>query len=224
MKKTHSTVKNCHTYLFQSPSGVARTGHVKKILNPKKLVLMSVVILLFVVGCGNSVISEDWKITANTRTCELSFSQENLGSVFQNVQLNVNEGNENARLTDWEVKKEKNKLLISTEKPLATIWGLTITESGIDAECSVPDAFLSGIAPAGEKRIPARVASQDNGIMYTQMGFVSALNINHLFDMKTDIMIEFPEKSRLTRNCSDNSEMNIELPLTDGGEITLLKN
>ena len=224
MKKTHSTVKNRPTHLFQSSSGVARTWQAEKILNPQKMVLIGAVILLFVAGCGKSVIHEDWKVTANTRTSELSFSQENLGSVFQNVQLNVKKGNESVKLTDWEIKKEKNKLLIRTEKPLATIWGFTITESGIDAECSVPNAFLSGVAPAGEKRIPARVASQDNGIMYTQMGFVSALNINHLFDMNTDIMIRFAEKSRLIRNCSDNSEMNIELPLTDGGEITLLKN
>lgn len=224
MKKTHSTLKTRPTDLPQSSSGVPRTWYEKKILYPQKMVLVGVVILLFVAGCGKSVIHENWKVTANTRTCELSFSQENLGSVFQNVQLNVKEGNGSVKLTDWEIKKEKNNLLIRTEKPMATIWGFAITESGIDAECSVPDAFLSGIAPAGEKRIPARVASQDNGIMYTQMGFVSALNINHLFDMKTDIMIEFPKKSRLTRNCSDNSEMNIELPLTDGGEITLLKN
>jgi len=224
MKKTHSTLKTCPTHLPQSSSGVPGTWYAKKFLYPHKMVLIGAVILLFVAGCGKSVIHENWKVTANTRTCELSISQEDLGSVFQNVQLNVKEGNKSVRLTDWDVKKEENKLLIRTEKPLATIWEFAITESGIDAECSVPDAFLSGIAPAGEKRIPARVASQDNGIMYTQMGFVSALNINHLFDMNTDIMIRFAEKSRLTRNCTDNSEMNIELPLTDGGEITLLKN
>lgn len=197
---------------------------VKKILNPQKLGLISSVILLFVAGCGNRVIHESWKITANLRTCELSFSQDDLGSVFHNVQLNVKEGNTSVILTGWEINKEKNKLFIKTNKPLATIWEFTITEFGVDAECSNSDAFLNGIASAGDKRIPARTASQNNGIMYTQMGFISALNIYHLFDINTDIMIQFAENSRLTRNCSDYSEMNIELPLTDGGEITLIKN
>jgi len=93
----------------------------------------------------------------------------------------------------------------------------------IDVVCSGEDGVITGIAPAGEKRIPARIGSQDNGIMYTQMGFVSATNIYNLFDMKTDIMIRFTEESKLTRNKEDNRLMDIEVPVTEGNEFSIVE-
>lgn len=224
MEKIRSTVENDPKYLLRSGGEITRPGSMKSLLHSSMLILVLAVILLVVTGCGKRVTYEGWDVTANSRTCELHFRQENLGSLFHDVQLMIRKGDEDQKLSDWDIEKANNQLLIKSHEPLATIWKFTITESGIDAQCSNPDAFLSGIAAAGEKRIPARIASRDNGIMYTQMGFVSALNINHLFDMNTDIMIRFAENSRLTRNRADDRMMNVQLPLGDGEEISLIKN
>jgi hypothetical protein len=113
-------------------------------------------------------------------------------------------------LSGWTmVQDEKGQLGIQTAKPENTSWTFYLTPTTIDIECSRPDGIFTGIAPAGEKRIPARIKSQDNDIMYTQMGFVTATNIYNLFDMNTDVLISFTKGSKLTRNDRDERLMDV---------------
>ena len=164
-----------------------------------------------------------WEITSNNKDGTLALSQNNLGLVFDQVKLSLKKGEELIHFSKWETKTENETLLISTAEPEQTQWTIHVSETGIDFSCTDPNGVITGIAPAGGKRIPARIASQDNDVMYTQMGFVSATNICHLFDMKTDIMIQFPEESRLTRNEQDNKLMDVQVPLAEGEEISLIK-
>lgn len=93
------------------------------------------------------------------------------------------------------MRSEKQKLIISTQKPKETTWTFSIAEKAIIISCSADNAVVQGIAPASEDRIPARIKSQDNEILYTSLGFVSSNNIYCLFDRETDTMIQFPEQS-----------------------------
>jgi len=166
---------------------------------------------------------QGWEIEANTTDGILAFSNKELGVVMNNVQLILSGENVNQQLTRWNAKMENEILKINTTNP-QTEWTIKFTETGIDFSCSSSQGLVTGIAPAAEKRIPARVKEQDNDVMFTQMGFVSATNIHHLFDMNTDIMIQFSPDSRLTRNIEDNSLMNISFKPVDGEEVTLIHN
>lgn len=224
MSKIFLTVKNCLIRQIRSQTLPPKNLSTGKIARSILSGLFITTMLLFMIDCSTRVIHENWKIIINSRSCELSFYQDKLRKVLDKIELNVDEEGKSIKLTDWKITKGDNDLIIETKKPLKSIWSFTFTNSQIDIECSAKNAYISGIAPAGERRIPARVASQDNGIMYTQLGYISALNIYHLFDMQTDIMIEFTENCKLIRNSLNYSEMIINLPLTDSEEITLINN
>ncbi len=193
----------------------------------KQILSISIVLISLVLmpACRKAQVFQDkgWKITSSPEDETISLSQTELGLVFNQLQMFLRNGEEPVRCSGWEVTAGQGTVLITTEKPQQTQWTIRVSETGIDFSCTDPKGFIQGIAPAGEQRIPCRVASQDNDIMYTQMGFVSATNIHNLFDMKTDFLIRFPVGSRLTRNEQDNRLMNIEVQLQDGEEILLIK-
>jgi len=56
----------------------------------------------------------------------------------------------------------------------------------------------------------------------TSLGFVSSNNIYCLFDRQTDTMIRFPEESKLKRNQSDRTLMDITFPAAQGSRISLI--
>ena len=163
-----------------------------------------------------------WSIEANANEGYLTIHNEELGLVMQDIRLNFEEQGELHPSKNWTVTKEKAGLKIITGQP-ASSWEITVTDNGIDFSTETPGAVITGKAPAGEKRIPARTAGQDNDVMYTQMGFVSAANIHHLFDMNTDIMIKFPRNSRLKRDRQELTLMNITMPPGEGAEISLIR-
>ncbi len=164
-----------------------------------------------------------WEISVDRKDGYLTISHQDLGPVFNQLQLCLKDNEEQAGFSKVETDADKGTLLITVDDPGQTQWTILISGEGIDFSCPDTDAFVTAIAPAGEQRIPARVACQDNDVMYTQMGYVSARDIYHLFDMNTDIMIGFPEESILTRNKEDNKLMDIQLPMTEGLEISLTR-
>ena len=182
-------------------------------------------LLLVLTSCQQVVdySQNGWEIKANSKTGTLSLQQEDLNIVVNDVHLNLKNGDEINPLLNWTAQQEEGKLKLTTSEPGSTQWTFMASETGLDVECSDPNGILTGVAPAGEKRIPARVVSQDNGIMYTQMGFVSAANIYNLFDVNTDIMIQFPKEGTLARNESDVKLMDVNIPLIAGPEISLFK-
>jgi len=193
----------------------------------KTLVRIGIIMMIVfaMASCRQTVeyVQNGWEIKANPKTGMMSVQQKDLGLVMNEVQLNLKTENKLIPFPDWEIQKDKGKLKLITSVPKITNWTFTILETGVNIECSDPDGILTGIVPAGEKRIPARVASQDNGIMYTQMGFVSATDIYNLFDMNTDIMIQFPKEARLARKEVDREWMKVTFPVAEGEEISLIK-
>ena len=189
------------------------------------IILLASIMAIIMAGCrtANELEQGGWTLTADPATGTLTILKSGLDTIAGQVRLNLEKENEAVLLSDWTVRNGDGKLVITTATPQQTNWEFIADTAGVNVTCSDESGLITGMAPAGEKRIPARVGSQDNGIMYTQMGLVSAANIYHLFDMPTDIMIRFTGESELTRNEADNRLMNIRIPVTDGNEFSVIE-
>ena len=186
--------------------------------------LISIILFIGLIGGCSKIVPyshKGWSIFVDSKHEQLTIKQKDLGVVLNDVKLNLKKGDKLIPLSEWIVKKEDNqKLTIETNKPQITTWEFIITEKGIDINSSDSSGVIKGIAPASGERIPARVSSQDNGVIYTSLGFVSAKNIYSLFDRETDILIQFPEKSDLSRNSSNEQLMDVTFPLFPSGTLS----
>ena len=192
-----------------------------KIKSGIALVLMA---MLFACQQPSQYSEKGWEILSNPKDGTLSFTQSDLGLVIKDVHLLKMEGETAVRIKGWKTEMKNGTVILTTKGAEPSKWTIMVLDTAINFACNSNNALIEGIAPAGEKRIPARVVSQDNDVMYTQMGFVSATNIYHLFDMNTDILIGFPEGSKLVRNAEDNRQMDVKIALSDAPEITLVRN
>lgn len=158
-----------------------------------------------------------WEIMPDTSGHTLSISHRDLGKVLQNVQIAAAD---NSPLTGWTLLKEDGRLTIKTSVPLATAWSFTAVNEVLEISADQP-GFLLGTAPADESRIPARTKDQDNGIMYTSLGLVSADNIICLFDRPTGTMIHFPSGTLLRRHPANHTLLRAEIPAGEKTAISL---
>ncbi len=181
-------------------------------------------LLVFSSSCNSpeTLSIDGWTVDVNPSKGTLSFANEELGTVLSNVQLVV-KNHKDIKLKHWSYKLENGILTITTKSP-ASKWEIKATKSGIDFSTDLSNASVSAVAPAPEKRIAARIAEQDNDVMYTQMGFVSATNIHNLFDMNTDIMIGFPQNSSLKRNAEEPELMDVTFSPVQGNDVKLTQN
>jgi hypothetical protein len=163
-----------------------------------------------------------WSIKIDAEKEVLTISYEDLGLLLKDVHLGLKKSEGFLSLSEWRVESEEDMLLITTKEPEETTWKFEMNNKELNISCSADNAELQGKAPASEERIPARLESQDNGIMYTSLGFVSSRNIFCLFDLETDTMIQFPKQSHLSRNLFDEKLMDVAFPVVEGGEISLL--
>ncbi|MFW5944059.1 MAG: alpha-galactosidase [Bacteroidota bacterium] len=192
----------------------------------RTIIILAAVMGFLIYGCKDVAEHEEkgWTITATPKTASLTIEEEKLGKVADEIELILKKENKITPLSAWTIEEQEDKMVITTEEPQKTRWEFSAGDSAINVFCSHPDAHLTGTSPAGEKRIPARIQSQDNGIIYTQMGLVSATNIYNLFDIPTDIMLRFTRESTLSRNRENNTLMNVLIPVTEGKEITVINN
>jgi len=191
--------------------------------------LTKVCFAVFVIGlissCApkTSVFSQNgWSIEVDARNEVLTVNHEDLGLVIKDIRLGLIGDKGFSTLSKWSVKSEKEALTIHTKEPEPATWKFEISGGKIDIRCSANNAHIQGTAPAPESRIPARVESQDNGIMYTSLGLVSSRNIYSLFDRETDTLIQFPRKSILTRNPADKTLMDVDFPATEEAALSLI--
>ncbi len=186
---------------------------------------LTILYLLFLSGCKPrvAIFSKDgWSIEPDAKNQVLTINHENLSLLLKDVQLALKEAEGFSILSEWSVKSKENSLTVITKKPETTTWTFETSKDKLDISCSARNALLKGVAPAAENRIPARTESQDNGIMYTSLGFVSSRNIRCLFDRETDTMIQFREQTNLKRNSSDSTLMEVIVPVAQGIEICLI--
>ena len=184
------------------------------------IALFQFALILFVMvlsaGCSRLVTysQKGWTVQADPGKQSLAISHKDLGTVLSNIRLNLNKDGKIVELPGWTAKLSNNQILtLSTTSPEATTWQFIVTEEGLDINSSSDNAVITAVAPASGARIPARIRSQDNGIIYTSLGFVTAKNIYCLFDRMTDTLIQFPNKSRLVRSTDNEQLMNVTLPL-----------
>ncbi len=173
-------------------------------------------VLAIETGCSRlpTLARRGWSIQVDPQKEEIQIRQRDLGVVLEQGTLHLNRNGKRITLTDWEVRRKDNaELTVVTHKPEKTTWYFLITAGGVNIDSRARGAVFCGVAPASGERIPARVASQDNGILFTSLGFVSARNITRLFDRLTDILIRFPDGSSLTRNHLHPDKMDVCFPL-----------
>ena len=163
-----------------------------------------------------------WNLRPDTKKEALTISHEELGLVMDNANLVLREKENLSWLSGWMVKTDEDSLIITTQRPQSTIWTFKAAEDKLIMSCTAENAVLQGVAPASEERIPARVEVQDNGILYTSLGFVSARNIHCLFDRQTDTLIQFPTTSHFCRNLSDEKMIDVTFPVTESAELILI--
>ncbi|MCK4571687.1 alpha-galactosidase [candidate division WOR-3 bacterium] len=194
--------------------------------NQKFILLTISIFTLLIVNCGRAIpySHEGWSITVDVRREFITIKHEDLGIVLKDIHLNLRKDAELFKLSGWDVKKNEGILTITTTEPEGTQWEFKITKEGVAIKSSAINGIITGIAPASGGRIPARVANQDNGVIYNSIGFVSARNIYNLFDRLTNTLIQFPKGSDLSRNSSNEELMDVTLPVIEGFEISLIPN
>lgn len=193
-----------------------------KVKQSRFSLLLGVLVVGLFARYASGLNQKGWSVIADAEQEILTIKHGDLGLVIKDARLALREKGKLSRLSGWSVKEDKDKLNITTKLPKSTTWRFEITEEGLDVNCSDKNGVVSGIAPASQDRIPARVESPDNEIVYTSLGFVSAENIYSLFDRKTDTMIQFPEESDLSRNPSDEKVMDLIFPVIEGTEVCLI--
>lgn len=185
-------------------------------------ILWAVVLMAAAGGCACRLNSNGWDVTADANKKTVTIKRKGLGLIVKDAHLAVREDGRICKLSEWSVRADKDTLSISTREPKSTKWEFKTTDKELDISCSDDDGVVKGTAAATEERIPARLKDQDNGVIYTSLGFVSAGNIHSLFDRKTDIMIQFPKESELRRNACNNKAMDVTIPIGEGAEISLI--
>lgn len=176
-------------------------------------------------SCSPSALTlsmNSWNLRPDTKKNTLTIRHEELGLVMDNANLILRENKNLSCLSGWIVKTEEDSLIITTQQPQSTTWTFKTAENKLIMSCTEQNAVLQGVASASEERIPARLEVQDNGIIYTSLGFVSARNIHCLFDRQTDTLIQFPPTSHICRNLSNEKMMDVTLPVAESAELILI--
>jgi hypothetical protein len=137
-----------------------------------------------------------WSVVADADTESLTITHTSLEVVLKDARLNIKKDDKLLALSQWKVNNYKDRVVVETAQPEKTTWVFIINGKNLDIRSS------------------AGLADQDNGVIYTSLGLVSARNIYCLFDRMTDIMIQFPEQSSLSRNASNAELMDVTFPLS----------
>jgi hypothetical protein len=154
----------------------------------------------------------------------LSLEHRDLGIVLKEIRPAIEQNDSFELYSQLSVRMENNRWKIKAENPKSAVWEWIAEKDSIKILGPEKKNFLLGLAPASESRIPARTEDQDNGILYTSLGPVSARNIRQLFDRPTDTLIRFPPDSLLSRSNEDNRFMSVRIPLSGNSRLSLIRN
>jgi hypothetical protein len=119
-------------------------------------ILLTTILALSSCSTSETYTIQGWEVEVNSSEGAISFANNELGTVIDNVKLGLSSENDQQQSNKWKSKSENDILTISTLNP-KTEWTIKITETAIDFSCSSSNGLVTGIAPAAEKRIPARV-------------------------------------------------------------------
>ncbi|MCP2619997.1 hypothetical protein NLC35_01980 [Candidatus Aminicenantes bacterium AC-334-K16] len=184
------------------------------------LILTLMITLMFVSSCTQKPFEhEGWKISVDSEKETLKIEHELIGLLLKDMLLF---SPDNQRLSDWKINLTASKLTITTNSPQESTWTFLVTNNKLQVHTSLAGSYLLGTAPADEERIPARTEEEDNGIVFTSLGFISARNIHSLFDIPTDTMIKFSSQAILTRNEENIRQMDVKIKLDPEATVSLV--
>ena len=152
----------------------------------------------YAIGQNHQLNTNGWIITADLEKSVLTIEYENLGVVLNNVQLLVKQGDECQKLSNWQVTKEDQRILIHTENP-ATDWMFYIRNRVLGMTTSVSKGMVTAVASADKNRFPVRMidysgnatpvawkGTSENGFKYgsnktKNLSFLPAVNPDVLY-------------------------------------------
>jgi hypothetical protein len=122
------------------------------------LLCLTLALLVAPIGRAQSNLSSGgWTVFADAQAGVLSFQHDKLGTVLNDVRLNLPGERGLRRLTNWSVEKSgQNQLSIRTGEP-ATRWVIELESSALKFSCTGADAVITANAPAPASRIVARL-------------------------------------------------------------------
>lgn len=104
-----------------------------------------------------TVTSEGWSVTLDEQQGTLSISQEGLGTLLTDVEVNLRGERALNRLTNWSVeRKGQNQISIRTARP-PTGWLIELAPYTLKISSTSTDGVLTAKAPAPTDRIVARL-------------------------------------------------------------------
>ena len=200
------------------------------------------IISLFLMAGGlrsEQFISGAWKIDIDPEKESLSISNQSLGSLLTDIQLNIVEEGEVAVLGGWQSRFSDDRLFLHTGKPVETRWEFRFGENNIDMTTSASNTQLTALVPAPLNRFPARIADsadmqeqetgEDNDytgvaqiekyyvppenpqVMYLSLGLVDSPNLHAVFDKASDTVIRFPLNAKIERWPRDQSFLKVTI-------------
>src|ERR1035437_8977980 len=133
-------------------------------VKPENLVLGAAMLAGLLPGNGFAIPYQKgpWTFQVDPAAGSLSISHRQLGVVLDDIRLRIRQGGRLSAAGGWTVDdRDPNALVIASKIPAVTTWKFRVSEDRIEIQSSAADSFISGIAPAGVQRIPARVAERD---------------------------------------------------------------
>jgi len=192
-------------------------------LNVCMYLFITFVYLFGVFSCASNQLSDNgWEIKVDEKKETITIVHQKLDTILDTIRLGLNTDNTIEYCSQWESKIGQNVITVTAMQPQKTTWEFHTEDTILQIKCSTLNGRLTAQAPADKNRIPARIEEQDNGVLYTSLGQVSANNIFCLFDRNTDTMIKFPQHSLLSRNSDNENNMDVAFSVKDGVEITLV--
>src|SRR5665647_1583158 len=181
---------------------------------------------------------------------EILFSNSDLGIVLDKVRLQVKDKNTLTKLGSWHLEKTDSSILILTDNPKKVSWNFRFFKNNIIVSASAKNAFITAIAPCPDNRFPARIAKPEEvlasvtsdssdysgvtqteyyyippnnqKVMYLSLGAIDSPNLHALFDKKTNIAIDFPNKAVLKRVPENPSLVSVTVPIEKKEDFLVL--
>jgi hypothetical protein len=197
--------------------------------------------------------AQGWSISADPGRSSLSISHESLGTILQDVRLNLEGNRELSALSGWSVEKTSQLVLTVHGVHPSGAWVFAICGNDLRISSTFANAVLTGEAPAPMNRIPARTLDPEGfpvnwvgtneamleyggketenrsflpqknpEVTYFAMGLVSGSSFHSLFDRRSDIAIEFSDRTTLWRSDQDRSLMNLRMPVPGNAAVRLV--
>ncbi len=219
------------------------SGRVAAAVNVLKAAALTVAAMWTQVVAATTISTEGWTVTADASEGVLIVGHEKLGTLMQDVRLNLRAPSGWTALRHWSVEKTApNQLAIATDQP-RTMWLIGITRGALKVSSTSADAALTATLPASIDRMPVRLIDvqgvpvtwvgtdevmrsggietrnasflprRNPDVMNFSLGLTSGSNLHELFDRKTDTAVEFVEQTVMRRRAADSGLLEATIPV-----------